>query len=62
MTDDTALTMATQPLSFALFLDKMKQPAAQDLVRATKGCEFSHREQFLRAQQEHLKFSSLLPA
>ena len=33
------LAEATRPLSFALFLEKMKEPAAQDLVRGIKECE-----------------------
>lgn len=38
MADDSALAEATRPLSFALFLEKMKEPAAQDLVRTIKEC------------------------
>ena len=39
MADDTVLAEATRPLSFALFLEMMKEPAAQDLVRGIKECE-----------------------
>ena len=38
MADDNALSDATQPLSFAEFLEKMKDPAAADLVRTIKQC------------------------
>ena len=38
MADDIMLAEATRPLSFALFLEKMKEPAAQDLVRGIKEC------------------------
>jgi hypothetical protein len=36
MADDRELLNATQPLSFAEFLDRMKDPAAADLVRNIK--------------------------
>ncbi len=36
MTDDGSLAQATQPLSFSEFLEKMKEPAAADLVRSIK--------------------------
>ncbi|BDA40541.1 probable vacuolar protein sorting-associated protein 9A at N-terminal half [Coccomyxa sp. Obi] len=36
MADDTQLAEATQPLSFAEFLERMKEPAAADLVRSIK--------------------------
>ena len=39
MADDSMLAEATRPLSFALFLEKMKEPAAQDLVRTIKECD-----------------------
>lgn len=37
MAEDSSLSRPTPPLSFALFLEKMKEPAAQDLVRGIKG-------------------------
>jgi hypothetical protein len=36
MTDDGSLAEATQPLSFSEFLERMKEPAAADLVRNIK--------------------------
>ena len=36
MADDRELAEATAPLSFAEFLDRMKDPAAADLVRSIK--------------------------
>lgn len=36
MADDKELAEATAPLSFAEFLDRMKDPAAADLVRSIK--------------------------
>ncbi|KAK9823919.1 hypothetical protein WJX72_006354 [[Myrmecia] bisecta] len=36
MADDNQLAEATQPLSFAEFLERMKEPSAADLVRAIK--------------------------
>ncbi len=36
MADDMSLAEATQPLSFAEFLERMKNPAASDLVRHIK--------------------------
>lgn len=36
MADDGAFTEATAPLSFAEFLERMKDPAAADLVRSIK--------------------------
>lgn len=39
MADDTALLDATQPLSFAEFLEKMKLPEASDLVKTIKQCD-----------------------
>ena len=41
MADDTQLAEATQPLSFAEFLERMKEPAAADLVRSIKKCDAS---------------------
>lgn len=39
MADDLQLAEATQPLSFAEFLERMKDPSAADLVRMIKLCE-----------------------
>ena len=39
MADDNQLAEATQPLSFAEFLERMKEPAAADLVRSIKKCD-----------------------
>lgn len=36
MADDLQLAEATQPLSFAEFLDRMKDPRAADLVKSIK--------------------------
>ena len=36
MADDKELADATAPLSFAEFLERMKDPAAADLVRSIK--------------------------
>lgn len=42
MTDDSQLAEATQALSFAEFLERMKDPQAANLVRSIKKCA-SHR-------------------
>ena len=36
MADDTLFAEQTAPLSFAEFLERMKEPAAADLVRSIK--------------------------
>lgn len=36
MADDLQLAEATQPLSFAEFLERMKDPRAGDLVKSIK--------------------------
>jgi hypothetical protein len=51
MADDTQLAEATQPLSFAEFLERMKEPAAADLVRSIKKCDAC-------LHQMHLQLSS----
>ena len=58
MADDTALLDATQPLSFAEFLDKMKDPAASDLVRTIKQCDEIHPS--LSPHIPHTPFPSFL--
>ena len=40
MADDSQLAEATQALSFAEFLERMKDPQAANLVRSIKKCVF----------------------
>ena len=42
MADDNQLAEATQALSFAEFLERMKDPQAANLVRSIKRCDASH--------------------
>ena len=42
MADDSQLAEATQALSFAEFLERMKEPQAANLVRSIKKCVVSH--------------------
>jgi hypothetical protein len=42
MADDSQLAEATQALSFAEFLERMKDPQAANLVRSIKKCVVSH--------------------
>ena len=41
MADDSQLAEATQALSFAEFLERMKDPQAANLVRSIKKCVFN---------------------
>ena len=42
MADDSQLAEATQALSFAEFLERMKDPQAANLVRSIKKCAVGH--------------------
>ena len=42
MADDSQLAEATQALSFAEFLERMKDPQAANLVRSIKKCVVNH--------------------
>ena len=42
MADDSQLAEATQALSFAEFLERMKDPQAANLVRSIKKCVANH--------------------
>ena len=50
MADDSQLAEATQALSFAEFLERMKDPQAANLVRSIKKCVFHRFRQHASAR------------
>ena len=50
MADDSQLAEATQALSFAEFLERMKDPQAANLVRSIKKCVFHRLSQYASAR------------